>query len=361
MLTKRIDELSKGNQDTIWQDDNWYLEEKINGIRCLLVKDETGLHVVSRFNSKETLLPIELSVLFKNLNLGNIDNFMLDCELTSNNGNTCNYLSTKGLCAYDNTQALDLLLLNMSKVQSVKLQEEFNFNLVFNVFDCLCYSNSWVINEPLEKRRNLVKSLVLQLKDSNIPLRHVPYTNQNKQDFYNVCLNSGLEGCVAKHKDYIYAIDSSRSKNGWVKIKKNTVMSHNYDPNKPFSLDELFSNKSTGVSSIVSPFSDTIDAFITGYQSGEKGTLSEGYVNSLEVSVYVDGDIKSLGYVSNMSSDLRTQITTIVNGIPTLTPIFFNKVVELSSDAETIIKVRYDKSSTDCTLSKNIFDVVSRN
>lgn len=109
MLTKRIDELNKDNQNLIWQDVNWYFEEKINGIRCLLIKDETGLHVVSRFNSKETLLPIELSVLFKNLNLGNIDNFMLDCELTSNNGNTCNYLSTKGLVAYDNTQALDLL------------------------------------------------------------------------------------------------------------------------------------------------------------------------------------------------------------------------------------------------------------
>ena len=260
---------------------------------------------------------------------------------------------------------IDLILFNLPKVKSLKLQESFNFNLVFNVFDCLNYSNSWVVSETLEKRREIVANILRQLKHSNMPVRLVPYINQNKKDFYDKCIANGLEGCVAKNKNSIYVTDSSRSKNGWIKIKKSVVAPIKvYDPNKPFSLDELF-NKSTVIDTLTTSnpftFGDTIDAFITGYTAGDKGTLSEGYIKSLEVSTYVDGHVRSLGYVSNMSSDIRTKATTLVNNIPTLTPMFFNRVVELSSDANMIMRVRYDKSSTDCTLSKNIFEVLSRN
>ena len=87
MLAKRIDELKPELQEAIWKSNQWYFEEKLNGVRLFLIKTGKGLHLYSRHNSVTDLLPIEYSeniVYPENFDLGKIkDDFILDTEITS--------------------------------------------------------------------------------------------------------------------------------------------------------------------------------------------------------------------------------------------------------------------------------------
>ena len=43
MLSKRFDEVSEEIQKDIWSSNEWYFEEKINGLRCFLIKQDNNL------------------------------------------------------------------------------------------------------------------------------------------------------------------------------------------------------------------------------------------------------------------------------------------------------------------------------
>ena len=332
MLSKRFDEVNEDIQRDIWSSDEWYFEEKINGIRCFLIKQGDNLKVYSREINKSDLLPIEIPLLFDTSGLSNIqDDFILDCELTSNNINALNILNGYGLYSENVTQSLEELLLKLNPILSKRILRESDFRFIFNVLDCL-YINEWIMFETLEKRKIQCKSIVETLNVNGISCRLVNSTNENKEWFYNSCLKSGYEGCICKRGDSIYVPDTTRKKDGWIKIKPATRVEKEFTRE-----DEVY---------------DTIDGFITGFTPGED------YIESLEISAYVDGVEKSICCVCDLSDFLKNYVTARVDNIVTIKPNLLGSVVELDGLLSGILRFRFDRNSSDCkvsgTLLKNI-------
>ena len=370
MLSKRIDELNQDIQEEVWSDDNWDLEEKINGVRCIIIKDSSGIHVFSRDCSRVDLMPIQMPVNI-NINLDSIkEDFILDCELESSNQDTCMFLKAHGIAADSNTQAIEILLTSLNPILAIKIQNQYDFQYVFNVFDCMYYNKSWVISETLEKRREIVSNIVKMLSGSGLNIRTVNHSNIDKKGFFNRCLASGFEGCVAKRFDSVYVPDNTRNSKGWIKIKrpkepKQRVLADLSDWDNYES--KIANGQSSQISSSKSspiPFGDTIDAFITGFTPGEKGTLSENLIYSVDVSVWVlnkitnQYELKSLGTISHIEALVREQLTSIVNGLPTLNPVCYNTVVELDALCNVVMNFRYDKSAQDCILEPDTYSQI---
>jgi len=337
MLSKRIDELKKDLQDEIWSSSEWEFEAKINGIRCLLIKDGNGINIFSRFNDKFTLMPIQFPIYLPNIQIENIkETFILDCELVSDNSETSMYLNNHGILTHSNTEGIDILLSSMHPKMSITMQKDFDFRFVFNVIDCIYYEG-WVVNEPLQKRRDIIREVIDLLKDSNISLKTIPYTDSNKNDFYTECLYNGYEGCIAKRKESVYVPDTTRNRKGWIKIKgvqKDTI----------------------GV--------DTVEAFITGFTMGDNFHVSSNSVMDIDLSVWVKDEdenkyvVKSLGKVRRMNSIVRNNLSFISDGIPTINPECFNSVVELNPSCTEVIRQRFDKGPRDCILDRDIYNKI---
>lgn len=341
MLSKRIDDVSSEIQDEVWENSIWSFEEKIVGVRCFLVKDSSGFHIFSRDNSPKDLLPIEMTnrvcVPDFDIDKMHIDSFIMDCEISSDCFDICNMLQKYGILTDASDEALSVLFLNLHPLMSKRIQSENNFQLVFNVFDCLYVNGTWLLNETLRKRRDVVTGVLRCIENCGISFHQVPWVTQFKAMYLSKWLSEGYEGCIAKREDGIYIADTSRKRNGWLKIK---VVKN--------SSDDL-------------EVGDTIDAFITGFTPGEKGTLCANFIHSLEVSVYVSSEKKVLTNVSNISASLRSDMTELIGDIPTLKPIYYGKVVELDAGCKSILKLRYDKNSNDCSISSELYDNLKNN
>lgn len=334
MLSKRFDEVNEDIQRDIWSSDEWYFEEKINGIRCFLIKQGDNLKVYSREINKSDLLPIEIPLLFDTSGLSNIqDDFILDCELTSNNINALNILNGYGLYSENVIQSLEELLLKLNPILSKRILRESDFQFIFNVLDCL-YINEWIMSETLEKRKIQCKSIVEMLNANGILCRLVNSTNENKEWFYNSCLKSGYEGCICKRGDSIYVPDTTRKRDGWIKIKPATGVEKELTKK-----DEVY---------------DTIDGFITGFNAGKE------FIEALEISAYVDGERRVICWIDNLDDFMKNYVTSRVEGVVTIKPNVLDTVVELDGLLRGILRFRYDRKSIECrvpgTLLKNILN-----
>jgi hypothetical protein len=365
MLSKRIDEVKQDFQDEIWNDDCWDFEEKINGVRCIMIKDGTGLHFSARFNSRDDLMPVQMPIYLPELDLSSIsENFILDCEVESLNSETCMFMKSHGMMADTNTQAIEMILTNLNPIMSTKLQQEHDFQYVFHVFDCLYYNSVWITSEPLEKRRQVVSNIVKKLDGKGVRVREVNHSNVDKRGFFSRCIASGYEGCMAKRLDSIYVPDTKRNLKGWIKIKKpKQQVKHVLADMSEFESGGMLS-KVNVVEEKSTSFVDTVDTFITGYSPGVRGTFSENTLESIEVSVMVRNSLSgnyekrvigNIGYIEYM---LRDKMCSIINGIPTLNPIFYNAVVELDPLCTMVIRLRYDKNYNDCLMEEVTYNQI---
>lgn len=340
MLSKRIDEIKPELQEEIWESEGWSLEEKIAGVRCFLIKDSSGFHIFSRDSDKKDLLPIDMTghIFIESFDISKMGTicFILDCEISSDCPDICNMIRRYGIITDTPDEALSILLINLHPILSKRIQSENNFKLVFNVFDCLYVNSTWIMNETLRKRREVVDGVLKSIEGCGLPLRQVQYHTTLKKWFYSTCLSQGYEGCIAKRLDGVYIADTTRKRDGWIKIKR--VVERDAEGN------------------VKSQIGDTIDAFITGFTPGEKGTICERYIFSLEVSVYVDSQIRVLKNIRNISAKLRGDMTELIEGIPTLKPIYYNKVVELDASGSTLLKMRHDKNPDGCKMSSELYD-----
>lgn len=355
MLAGRIDNLKQEQKDEIWNDESWVLEQKLNGVRCRIVNTGNGIHLYSRHNSDVDLLPIEFTdkILFPdNCDLSKISkSFILDTEMESDNPNICTIMGSNGVVTNSQLQAVTSLISSTPQRAKV-IQRNNNLRLVFNSFDCLYYDGQWIMDYPLRERRKLAEEIVTALENCGFNIRRVRVSSDNsyegKKKFYNDIITHGGEGAVAKRLDGIYIPDTTRNFNGWIKLKKSAMdMLMGAETN----LDELFG--------------DTIDAFITGYEPGTKGSALENYVGAVCVSVNVvksngESYIHEIGRFSGIDMALREDMTEIVNGEPILKPSYYNRVVEvdglgLSSRALrlnhcTFQGFRYDKLPDSCII-----------
>ena len=137
---------------------------------------------------------------------------------------------------------------------------------------------------------------------------------------------------MCKRVDSVYISDTTRKKDGWIKIKPSTKIVQPI-----IKEDEVY---------------DTIDGFITGYIAGKE------YIESLEISAFVDGVEKSICCVDNLGDFLKNYVTARVDNVVTIKPNILGSVVELDGLLTGILRFRFDRNSSDCrvsgTLLKNI-------
>ena len=220
------------------------------------------------------------------------------------------------------------------------------------------------MDTPLFKRREYLSDIIEMLDYANFNVRPVKYVVGNKKEFYKHLISLGLEGTVAKRLDGVYVPDTTRNFKGWVKCKRSLSDSLSaFNSNSSLSAFDTLDDVS---GDITFSFGDTIDAFITGYELGNKGSAFENMIGSICVSVYVekeDGsqEVREIGKFSGFNLDMRKNMGTVVDGKTVLKPEYYGKVVEIDGQQITkngrfahcvFIGFRYDKLKDACILKE---------
>lgn len=371
MLAGRIDSFKEEQQQEVWDSDNWSMEKKLNGVRCFIINDGIGIHLYSRHNSDIDLLPIEFTEkvkLPKEFSYSMLDRtFILDCELTSDNPNICTVLDGYGVDTSSQLQAVTSIL-GSNTDRALDIQDMNDLDLVFNAFDCIYCDGSWIMDTPLFKRREYLSDVIDMLVDAKFNARPVKYVVENKKEFYKHLISMGLEGTVAKRLDGVYVPDTTRNFKGWVKCKRS--LSDSLSAFNSQSSLSAFDTLDDVSDDITFSFGDTIDAFITGYELGNKGSAFENMIGSICVSVYVekaDGtqEVREIGKFSGFNLDMRKNMGTVVNGKTVLKPEYYGKVVEIDGQQITkngrfahcvFIGFRYDKLKDACILKEEFLN-----
>src|SRR5215510_11616994 len=199
------------------QGQEWLYEVKLDGCRCLVGRDSTGVTLWSR---RENLLTKQFPHIAR------------ACEQLPHNT-----LIDGEIVALDENGrvSLDLLQYHRSKAQA----------LVFYAFDVLIYRGRSVLKVPLFFRREVLRRI---FQDSKVaPIGLSESIDAAPTDLMRVVKEFGFEGIVAKRKDSIY--EPGKRTGAWVKYRINRGQEFvigGYTPGNPF------------------------DALVVGYYEGEK-------------------------------------------------------------------------------------------
>ena len=97
-----------------------------------------------------------------------------------------------------------------------KLQKELPVEI--NVFDVIFYNEKSLINEPFEKRTNILKKIIFPKKYKIVPAKQVITSDEEKAErFYKEALNNNQEGIMMKNLSAVYQPGSRVAT--WIKIK----------------------------------------------------------------------------------------------------------------------------------------------
>ena len=325
-LCKRIKDLKPDQQDLVWNSQDWVAEEKIDGVRMIIVWDTTEkkFHFYSRNNSVTDYLPQDYSdtifVTAKNFDYPN--NFVLDSEIISSN--SCLETNTHCLTQLQSTAAL----LNLNSEDSKTIQKKYP--LKFIVFDCL-YDSSSLIDEPWTVRHTHAAELCSKLLESGFYCelnRVVENTADNqyaKREFFDAVISRCGEGLVLKNRNAKYHATSSRTID-CVKVKRSTADSLTKD----------------------------IDAFVTDYVVGKDDTRNSNMVVGFVFSILLkkqDGSIVThpIAVCSNVSDIIKDDATVISeDGQVKLNPDYYGRVATVQGQNISARSLRLTHAVIDC-------------
>ena len=197
MLSETVEELPKDS-------DLWSYEIKLDGYRCLALRDESGVKLYSR---KKNLLNSRFPTIVKALESVE-PGMILDGEIVAldNNGRP-----------------------------SFNLLQNFRFTakqIHFYAFDLLAQRNKNLMGLALEKRREL---LAIQVETIAEPIKMSESIDGSPQEIVVAAKELSLEGIIAKRKDSIY--QPGKRSRAWLKYKINKVQPFvvgGYTPGNPF-------------------------------------------------------------------------------------------------------------------------------
>ncbi len=353
MLCFNYKHMKPEQQQEIWDSDDWFLEQKFDGLRALPCFLKSGFEVYGRNNSivnyrknpYGSKLPKEL-IDFSKIK----DDFILDSEVVCTEKQIVNIFRNKGIQSESNLQAMEALY-GLNDEESLELQRHYNYPVKYFAFTCLYYNGVWLFDRTERERRDILENVYLQLQAANYPviLSKVIEGKDNKKAFYDQMIKEGNEGCVAKKWTGKYTPTSSRLRTGWVKIKG--------------EIGERMELAGMG---------DTIDGFVTGFEMAEPDSIISGLVGSLKISIFIqkpNGELeeKHIATCSNIDYDFRKQITEIGdNGEPQLSSMMYGRVYEISGQSISpvnkrlkhaiIVRPRFDKNANECIIAEEFFN-----
>ena len=325
-LCKRIKDLKPDQQDLVWNSQDWIAEEKIDGVRMIIVWDaaEKKFHFYSRNNSVTNYLPQDYgdTIFVTAKNFDYPDNFVLDSEIISSN--SCLETNTHCLTQLQSTAAL----LNLNSEDSKTIQKKYP--LKFVVFDCL-YDSSSLIDEIWEVRHYHAAELCSKLVESGFCCelnRVVENTADNqyaKREFFDAVISRYGEGIVLKNRNAKYHATSSRTID-CVKVKRSTADSLTKD----------------------------IDAFVTDYVVGKDDTRNSNMVVGFVFSILLkkqDGSVVThpIAVCSNVSDIIKDDATVISeDGQVKLNPDYYGRVATVQGQNISARSLRLTHAVIDC-------------
>jgi ATP-dependent DNA ligase len=358
MLAARFNQLKDEQQEEIWESDEWYFEEKEDGVRMLIsfLEDE-GFNLYSRNISVEDFLPISYgdTIDTEHVDKSKIkDEFIVDSELISLNPNISTIVEdNKGVVTETQLDAISSLI-SMEPEKAIPIQRRESTKLQYVIFDIIYWNGEWLFDLPLKERREYLEKAVSQLDDAGLGCR-LPRSNRTKKkQFYKNIITEGGEGVIAKNVNYKYIPNSYRRKDGWIKIKR--------------SMSESIGMETS--------LGDSIDAWVSGFKTGTEGKKWEDYVGALEFSVYLEDfedvifndvdsepEIHKIAVVASLPDDLRKEMTgRDEEGNPILKEEWYGKVAELDGQSVAprsnrlrharIINWRSDKTPNECRMDQ---------
>lgn len=358
MLATRLDSVKQELQDEVWSSDEWELDEKLNGARMMMVFDGGGLCLYSRHNSVKDLLPINFTpnILFPKgsvdkLMAGGLKPFILDTEITSDDRNIVTILNNQGGVKTETELQAITALLSSTPERAIAIQKANNLILRFNVIDVPFVDGMWISGEDLRQRRKAMDYLCSKMQEFGFKInliRKSTTDKKNKEGFHNRLILEGKEGSVAKRLSSKYRMDGGRG-NDWLKIKRSVSQSL-----QGAGLDM---------------YGDTVDAFITGATEGEG--LFQGLIGAMVCSIYLDKEDGSrveheIARISGINMELRRDMTSVVNGVVTLNPEYYGRVVEIDGQGVSsrerrlnhavLVNFRYDKNKDSCYISEDFLN-----
>ena len=325
-LCKRIKDLKPDQQELVWNSHDWIAEEKIDGVRMIIVWDaaEKKFHFYSRNNSVTDYLPQDYAdtifVTAKNLDYPN--NFVLDSEIISSN--PCLETNTHCLTQLQSTAAL----LNLNSEDSKTIQKKYP--LKFVVFDCL-YDSSSLIDEIWEVRHHHAAELCSKLVESgfccelNKVVENTADNQYAKREFFDAVISRCGEGLVLKNRNAKYHATSSRTID-CVKVKRSTA-------------DALTKD---------------IDAFVTDYVVGKDDTRNSNMVVGFVFSILLkkqDGSVVThpIAVCSNVSDIIKDDATVISeDGQVKLNPDYYGRVATVQGQNISARSLRLTHAVIDC-------------
>lgn len=325
-LCKRIKDLKPDQQELVWNSQDWIAEEKIDGVRMIIVWDaaEKKFHFYSRNNSVTDYLPQDYAdtifVTAKNFDYPN--NFVLDSEIISSN--SCLETNTHCLTQLQSTAAL----LNLNSEDSKNIQKKYP--LKFVVFDCL-YDSSSLIDEIWEVRHHHAAELCSKLLGSgfccelNKVVENTADNQYAKREFFDAVISRYGEGLVLKNRNAKYHATSSRTID-CVKVKRSTA-------------DALTKD---------------IDAFVTDYVVGKDDTRNSNMVVGFVFSILLkkqDGSVVThpIAVCSNVSDIIKDDATVISeDGQVKLNPDYYGRVATVQGQNISARSLRLTHAVIDC-------------
>ena len=325
-LCKRIKDLKPDQQELVWNSQDWIAEEKIDGVRMIIIWDATEkkFHFYSRNNSVTDYLPQDYSdtifVTAKNFDYPN--NFVLDSEIISSN--PCLETNTHCLTQLQSTAAL----LNLNSEDSKTIQKKYP--LKFVVFDCL-YDSSSLIDEIWEVRHYHATELCSKLLESgfccelNKVVENTADNQYAKREFFDAVISRCGEGLVLKNRNAKYHATSSRTID-CVKVKRSTA-------------DALTKD---------------IDAFVTDYVVGKDDTRNSNMVVGFVFSILLkkqDGSVVThpIAVCSNVSDIIKDDATVISeDGQVKLNPDYYGRVATVQGQNISARSLRLTHAVIDC-------------
>lgn len=325
-LCKRIKDLKPDQQELVWNSQDWIAEEKIDGVRMIIVWDaaEKKFHFYSRNNSVTDYLPQDycdtIFVTAKNFDYPN--NFVLDSEIISSN--SCLETNTHCLTQLQSTAAL----LNLNSEDSKTIQKKYP--LKFVVFDCL-YDSSSLIDEIWEVRHYHAAELCSKLLEYgfccelNKVVENTADNQYAKREFFEAVINRCGEGVVLKNRNAKYHATSSRTID-CVKVKRSTA-------------DTLTKD---------------LDAFVTDYVVGKDDTRNSNMVVGFVFSILLkkqDGSIVThpIAVCSNVSDIIKDDATVISeDGQVKLNPDYYGRVATVQGQNISARSLRLTHAVIDC-------------
>jgi DNA ligase D-like protein (predicted ligase) len=180
------------SHDRFWES-GWVYERKLDGQRCLAVRDSNGSHLYSRSGREVTVAFPELA---EALERQAATGFVIDGEVVAFEGSRTSFARLQPrihLSSSDRARATGIAVW-------------------FYVFDVLEIDGEDVRPEPLLDRKRRLKSLL----GWNDPIRWTPHRVQAGEDWFAEICRRGWEGVIAKRADAPYV--SGRT-DRWLKFK----------------------------------------------------------------------------------------------------------------------------------------------